>query len=1062
MSGGDLRRKRITGPIVYSLPVRAAAHVACFIGLLLSLLSASRAEQLPIKRYTTADGLVRNQISRIVRDSFGFLWFCTQDGLSRFDGYSFSNYTTDNGLPSHGINDLLETRSGVYWVATDKGVSRFSLANPDNRIATAQLLTAEPKFVTYYPGQEEATWHVNVLLEDHTGAIWCGTARGVFRLEQSGDQMSFRFVDLGMPKKTADDASVEALREDRQGALWVATRGSGLYRYLPDGRAENYTTRNGLPTNDIRSLLEDREGRLWVGTLGGLCLLVPQPNANARIVARVFNEKDGLPGYVITSLFQSAEGVLWVGVFGGLSRLITNPVSSPINSPNLGKGAAAFRSYTKAQGVDDYGIWAVAQDLDGNLWLGTDSSGAIKIARSGFTTFSEADGLGSSRIPSIFENRKGELCVVGSSPYAGWTINQFDGKSFTAIRPNVPKNIIYFGWGWNQIALQDRMGEWWVPTGFGLYRFPKVSDVAQLAHARPKAVYTTKDGLPTDDIFRLYEDSRGDIWIATISNSVNGLTRWERATETFHNFAEEDDYPKGSLPTAFSEDASRNLWIGFSGAGLTRYTDGRFKLFKQTDGVPGGWIRAIFADHAGRLWIAAGQGLSRIDDPSSDQPHFHTLTTADGLSSSSVWCVTEDKWGHIYVGTGRGLDRLDPATGHIRHYTSADGLGRGDVQEAFRDAHGALWFAAGLGLSRLIPEPDPPRSPPPILITGLRVAGIARSVGASGESLVLGPNENQVQIDFVGLEFGAGESLRYQYKLEGSQADWSAPTGGRSVNFASLSPGEYRFSVRAISTDGDMSVTPAMVSFTILPPIWRRWWFVMLAAVALGLAVYTGHRYRVAQLVALERVRTRIASDLHDDIGANLTKIAILTEAEQQRSGAQRLAGALPSIARISRESVASMSDIVWAINPKRDSLLDLTRRMRRFAADAFTARDIAFSFRAPGAEQNIKLGADIRRQVYLIFKESVNNIVRHSACTNAAIDFRLDGASFILHIKDNGRGFDPNQENEGQGLVSMRRRAQSFNGALEIISGSDGAGTTIMVTIPAPRRGWFSRNKAG
>jgi signal transduction histidine kinase len=317
-------------------------------------------------------------------------------------------------------------------------------------------------------------------------------------------------------------------------------------------------------------------------------------------------------------------------------------------------------------------------------------------------------------------------------------------------------------------------------------------------------------------------------------------------------------------------------------------------------------------------------------------------------------------------------------------------------------------------------------------------------------ALELEPNQNQIQIDFTSLAFAAGETLQYQYQLEGTDADWNAPTDQRTVNYASLSPGRYRFLVRAVNADGIASPHPATITFTILRPIWQRWWFLTLAALILGLAGYAGYRYRVAQLLKLERVRTRIATDLHDDIGSNLSRIALLSEVvrQQVRHDDPDVTERLSLISNVSRESVDAMSDIVWAINPQRDHLRDLVQRMRRFAEDAFQSRNIAFRFRAPSLEQDIKLGADMRREVFLIFKESVNNMVRHSACTEAEIDFRIEGGWLVLKLSDNGKGLDLTHESEGQGLLSMRQRAKKLGGELEIRS-PNGQGTTVTLRVP-------------
>ena len=281
-----------------------------------------------------------------------------------------------------------------------------------------------------------------------------------------------------------------------------------------------------------------------------------------------------------------------------------------------------------------------------------------------------------------------------------------------------------------------------------------------------------------------------------------------------------------------------------------------------------------------------------------------------------------------------------------------------------------------------------PRQPaPPILITGLRVTNVPRLVSALGEPQLslgdLAPQQNQLQIDFVGLGFGSGEVLRYQYLLEGADTDWSAPDEHRTVTYASLAPGRYRFTVRAVNSDGIVSAHPAAIDFTILSPLWLRWWALALIATTAGALSYAGYRYRVARLLELVHIRTRIATDLHDDVGANLTRIAVLAEVASHTHDV----GPLASIARIARESVSSMSDIVWAINPKRDSLIDLTRRMRQHADELFTLRDIELRFSAPGAADNLRSASTSGATLLLIFKEAVNNAARHSRCSLVDIE---------------------------------------------------------------------------
>ena len=999
--------------------------------------STLHAEKLPVKTYTTADGLGRDQINRIVQDSHGFLWFCTAEGLSRFDGYKFTNYTTSNGLANNAVNDLLETRDGTYLVATANGLS---VLNPHGT----------PMF-SNWRAPEKAAEEITVLLEDSKGRIWCGTIAGLYQLERNGAEWSFHFVDLGLKRENYDSWLIEAVIEDRRGSLWIGTRGSGLCRYWQDDRIEHFTEKEGLPNNRVTSLLEDQTGRLWVGTPAGLFRLVNDPKPERRPVSDSFTVKEGLTDNWITTLFQSAEGKIFAAT-RGLNELVTDQ-----------NGHLYFRSFTTAQGLSENHVQTIAEDRDGNLWLGTGNGGAMKIARNGFIEFIHSDGLGEGEIFSIFEDQVGQTCAFLRDRQGHEFIACFDGQRFASVQLHLSPQLHDVGWGFGQQALQDVAGEWWAPTGEGLYRFPSVSRFLQIAKTRPRGVYDSKRGLPSNEVFSLFQDTKGDLWMGSISLSLNGITKWERSKDVLHTFSEADGLPsKNVLPSAFGEDRSGSIWAGLNVGVVLRYREGRFDMFTVSDGSPGGWIRAIYCDHNGRLWISSGQGgVRRIDEPQAEHPKFIPYTLDEGLSSNQVNCITEDQWGRIYFGTGRGLDRLDPNSGHIKHFTTADGLVNGRVRFALRDRSGALWFANETELSRLLPESDRPEPEPPIVIARVQIAGVPLPLSELGESnvgpLELAAGQNQVSIDFVGLEFDPGEALRYQHKLEGADRDWSVPSDQRVINYENLAPGSYRFQVRAVTTDGIMSLHPAIFVFRISPPLWRRWWSLTLAVGLFGFLVYAAHRYRVGRLIELERVRTRIATDLHDDLGSSLSRMAILSEVAKRRiqDPSRDSIKILTDIAESSRKAVESMSDIVWAIDPRRDDLNNVVFRVRQFASDLLVAKDIAWQFQALPDFDKFKLNPEQRRQIFLIFKEAINNSVRHAKCKCLYLSLEVLRSEIVGEIRDDGCGFTvpsldrPGENGQpGHGLENLRTRATQLGGHLSIVS-SPGQGTWIRFSIP-------------
>ena len=316
-----------------------------------------------------------------------------------------------------------------------------------------------------------------------------------------------------------------------------------------------------------------------------------------------------------------------------------------------------------------------------------------------------------------------------------------------------------------------------------------------------------------------------------------------------------------------------------------------------------------------------------------------------------------------------------------------------------------------------------------------------------------------MRVEFAGLTFE--DALRYQYKLEGADADWSEPGMERSVEYAQLTPGTYRFLVRALTGDGLESLQPAAVSFIAIPPVWRRWWFLTLASLVAGAMISAGYRYRVGHLLELERVRTRIATDLHDDIGASLSQIAIQSEVVRLKLTDEdpKIQQRLSEIADTSRELVDSMGEIVWAMQPGQDDHDDLATRMRHFASNIFSAREIEFHFQLLASEKRPELDAAARRQVFLIFKEAVNNIVRHADCSRAVIEFGAGAGLMTLKLRDNGRGIIPGAAGEGHGIPNMRRRAAALGGTIDMTPGADGGlVTTLSIPLARYRKHWWQR----
>jgi signal transduction histidine kinase/ligand-binding sensor domain-containing protein len=1036
------------------------------------------AERLPVRIFTSADGLGSSFVDFLYRDSRGFMWFCTRDGLSRFDGSQFVTYDIGDEDSPPGIENIYETNDGMYWISTTGGIYRFDPSKISQPEGDRPRLNAE-----------KITRGRGLFLQDRNGVLWLASA-GLNRLENVDGKPTFVKVELNVPPRPETGFATFDLAESDDGSLWIQTSW-GLIRRLPDERSVFYPHESFVTGGEIE-MIADRSGRIWITYGNELFVLKPEPidaiTETEKVIFRKFaptraldieplspvglprsggeifklQNKKLIEPWPTKRLLQTSDGSVWVG---GEAYLLQFSDGS-------------FNAFSNAQGLPSM-IGRLGEDSAGNLWIGGQATLA-RLDRSGLITYDASDGLRSSRFFSITEDDTGIL-------YFGlpnFEIAAYENGQFRSVRPNIPITAKRL-WT-SRFLFRSTSGDFWILTNQALYRFSNIGRLEELDGRSPSAVYNSSNGLRSDGAFQIFEDSRGDIWVSTrgSSSAAHGLARMKKGENVFRPLTEAEGLPIGKAPSSFAEDRVGNIWMGFYDGGLGRFDGERFQVFSNDDGVPeSGIISDLHTDQKGRVWLASSNfGIFRIDDISSPTLKLHRIGTEQGLHSTNVRTLTEDRFGRIYAGTARGVDRISPDTLNIKHYSVMDGLASDFVVDSHRDKNGDLWFVTNNGASRYTPKPEERSPAPEVFIGGLRISGILQPVAQLGETFIeradLGHTENNIQISFFGLDFKAGENLRFQYKLEDADEDWGQPTEATTITYANLVPGNYTFSVRAVNSEGTVSDSPARISISILPPLWQRWWFILGTAVFfLGAGIMT-YQYRTARLrevnralneargaeeqlrrareerlAELEKVRARIATDLHDDIGASLTQIAVLSEVAQTKAMAGNGAALEPltRISDVSNQLVGTMSDIVWSINPAKDHLSDLTQRMRRFASDLLSPRNVGFSFVTPEASNEIVVSSNTRREVFLIFKESINNIVKHSSANNVRLELAIDGDELLFRITDDGSGFLEGENDSsigGNGIASMRRRAALMGARLDIKS-EQGAGTSITLHVP-------------
>ena len=969
-------------------------------------------QQLSIHHYDVSDGLAHSHVSAMHQDSKGYLWLATWEGLSRFDGYRFTNYTERDGIGNPIVNDIAEDQNGRLWVATNGG----GVALLNDSAATSQS-HSNPRFLNFRINDSTRANRVNAFLFDSQNNLWCATDGGLFRTVV--DATGPHTFELVVPY---EGEIAMAAFADHLGRLWFSMEDQ-LIEIVHD-QIIKYGPQDEVGRRHLKSITEDRQGRLLV--------------ANESDVFEFAATSDGARGSwrKLPLTFQPAQGInvlqndlngaLWIGTWNGLIKYQNGQQTL----------------YSIAQGLTDNNVSSLTEDRDGNLWIGTVGGGVCKLESELIVSYTRSEGLPNLDVRKVFEDRAGHIYA---SIENGGLVQIIGGRAVPVPESQKPPFMNF-----NERIVQDARGDWWIGTDRGLFRFPG----PELRLTRVQKL-TAVDGLPESSMAGLYADSDGGFWVSAENQGLYGYEPTASGRGRFRQLVPPNQTTAFLGAQKAISDRSGTLWLA-GHEWLGRLIKGELVMLQPADGLPETRPRAFFVDSRGWLWIGLRyKGVSVTKDPGAAVPPFTNYSTANGLASDAVWAIAEDDAGRIYFGTGKGLDQMDPASGQIHHFNTNDGLASDIVNSCFKDRAGNIWVGTTLGLSKFNPRAERTNATPaPIYLSRVQIAGEDLPLPENGAQTIpqveLAASRNNISIDFVALSFQGENELRYQYKLDGVDKDWSAPSEARSINYARLAPGSYRFLVRAINQNGIATPAAASFQFRILTPLWQRWWFLLLAALTIALVMYALYRQRLARLLELERVRTRIATDLHDDIGANLSLIAMLSEVSrgQLRAGDARLQEWLNTIAATSRDTVDSMSDIVWAVNPKRDHLRDLTRRMRRFADDIFTARNIVFQFEAPNLDRDIRLGADLRREVFLIFKETINNVVRHSDCTQASVDLQIANGWLTLNVADNGRGLDPQSAGDGTGKSSMRQRAEKLGGTLRIDS-PNGDGTRVTLRIP-------------
>ncbi len=776
------------------------------------------AQQYYFRHYNIEDGLAQSQVLTIIQDRDGYLWLGTLDGLSRFDGHGFKNFNLKDGLAKANVSAAFEDREGKIWFGHEHG--GITIYNPETK--TFRKLSELENL-------PQST--IMDIVEDRQGNLWFGTFRmGVYKYNRK----SFFHYDSSNSALTG--RRVAALLSLPDGTLWFGhDRGITI---LPPGK--EFTPENvvyldkkaGLPKDLVTALLRDHLGNIWVGTQShGIYVYGGQRKDGIPRLLTHFDTTNGLGGNWVTRIIEDSRQRIWISTFGGGITCYSPDTRTPLRG--------GFEIIDRSKGLKNNRAVTIYEDYEQTLWIGTYGGGVFQYLGKRFTAYGVNEGLLDKAVWSIFQDSRGNF----------WFGTENGINRLPAGRKPHPKNALTFRT--NTIVLtisEDLAGNIWFGTfGRGIFYFQR----------KEKRFYHLTAPLKSRSryISQIHRDRKGYLWITTFEGQVLKLDPLQKVYV--------GDAPLFTLDNAIYAsllDREETLWLGTEGKGLLKYRKG--ELISLQDKFPSMFpvVNSICQDTANRIWFSTpGGGLFCLDGDS-----LRNYTTADGLSSDNLYSVVTDSRNNIWVGTTRGVDKFDGT--RFIHYGKSDGFTGIETNQnaVFRDVEGNIWFGTINGAFRYNPEEEYTVDLPPLThLTHLELFYQDIPLIPRAE---FAPDENFLTFHFIGLSFSNPEKIKYQYKLEGFEKEWSPLTSHNFVTYSNLPPGTYVFKVKACNGNGIWTTHPVEYEFTILAPFWRTWWFFSLILFSLATVVVAGHKRRVRNIQNRSKVLEKMVAERTRDI----------------------------------------------------------------------------------------------------------------------------------------------------------------------------------------------------
>jgi ligand-binding sensor domain-containing protein/signal transduction histidine kinase len=1006
--------KRLTAVILESTRIGAIALALALVPAIAA--PASAGSSYIHRSWQVEDGLPQNAVTAVVQSRDGYLWLGTYSGLARFDGIRFTVFDENNTPELHNnrVTSLFEAENGTLWIGHENGeATRYQ----------------HGKFQAVKCPATLGGGKICDIGTDEAGDVWLLSEEGLLARLRDG---------LVLKPEAGNATKLVAMTRSKRGTIWVAW--DGRVSLLKGGALHALQFKEAAGNSYVVGLGASSDGGLWMTCDGRI----------KKWKSNGWTEDLGqapFGGSPATRMIETKNGTLVAGTSDrGLFLVSSNTSDRPTN-------------FTHAGGFPSDWVLSLLEDRESNLWIGTGGAGLVKMRKSVIETVEPPDRWQGRPVLTASASRTGALWV--GTEGAGLYHYHFQDQTWTHFDA---QDGILNPYVWS--IAEDPQGDVWVGTWTGgLF----VRRGARF-ETPPRLEYATTIPMPA-----ILCERPGRLWVG----SGEGLLLYDAGQTTW--FRPGNGSARKTV-RAVLKDREGAIWFGSSGGGLSCLKNGRIQQFRRTDGLPSDDIECLHLDGDGSLWIGTfGGGLSRLK-----QGRFAVIGRNEGFPNSVICDIQEDDSGFFWMSSHGGVFRVSKtelnrcADGQIREvhpqtFGLSEGLPTLECSEGrgCKTSDGRLWFPTSKGLANLDPQNIAVNPlPPPVVIEKMLVDG--RRVGENPDvpsPVKIPPGRHRLDFEYTGLSLVAPEKVQFKYRLNGFETEWRDAGSKRGVNYTYIPPGNYSFQVIACNNDGVWNQAGAAMPFRVMPFFWQTWWFRILAWTLVfagggGLVWFETRRRMQHKLEWIERQRdieherARIANDIHDDLGADLTRITMLSEAaREERHDPVRTGAHLDKIYDTALKLTGAMDEIVWAVNPRHDTLEGLSGYLEKYAQDVLATANIRCRLELPLQFPDWRLTAEVRHNLFLAFKEALHNVLKHAAASEVHVQLTPRPASFELAIKDNGCGFalgttpgdqphDPGRLASGNGLDNMIWRLAEIGGNC-VIHTALGEGTTVVFSVP-------------